>query len=119
MKRVLIVIALMTGFLVNAQKMTREFLQGIWIPETYASELTFEGTAKSLFKVTMVTGDVDREPLKIIGYQFKKNNFYLESYYEQNDWRCIGKFTIIDQNTMVVDYVSQASAVVVYRRKQE
>ena len=117
MKNLLLVFALCAGFIGSAQKMSKEFLQGTWIPETYASELTFSGTSNKDFKIQMTTSDEDREPLKIISYQFNKNNFYLQSVYEPTNWECMGKFTIIDKNTIAIDYISESSAVVVYRRK--
>jgi len=120
MKNLLLTIVFVLGSVqVNAQKMSKKFLEGTWIPETYASELTFSGTTKKTFKVEMTTNDEERESLKVISYNFQKNNFYLKSLYEPTNWECLGKFTIIDENTIAVDYISEAPAVVIYKRKQQ
>ena len=116
MKNLLLVLVLCFAFMSNAQEMSREFLQGIWIPETYASELRFYGIKSEDFKIQMTTSDEDRESLEIVSYQFKKNNFYLKSLYKPTGWEAIGKFIIIDKNTIAVDYVSDAPAVVIYKR---
>ena len=113
----LAIVAILASVQVNAQKMSMEFLEGTWIPETYASELTFSGTNDKTFKVLMITSDQDRESLEVLSYEFKDNNFYLESLYKPNNWKCIGRFIIIDKDTIVADYVSNASAVVIYKRK--
>ena len=118
MKNLLLAIALCVGFFSNAQKMSMSFLEGTWIPQSFCSELTFSGTSSSSFRIEMIAPNEERTPLKILGYQFDKNNFYLESVYERNDFQCIGKFTILDKNTISVDYVSDAPAVVIYKRKQ-
>ncbi len=118
MKNLLLaIVAILASVQVNAQEMSMEFLEGTWIPETYASELTFSGTNDKTFKVLMITSDQERESLEVLSYEFKDNNFYLESLYKPNNWKCIGRFIIIDKDTIVADYVSNASAVVIYKRK--
>ena len=51
-----------------------------------------------------------------LGYQFDKNNFYLNTLHEPNDWEALGKFIIVDQDTMVANYVSDAPGPVIYKR---
>jgi hypothetical protein len=115
----LAIVAILASVQVNAQKMSMEFLEGTWIPETPASYLEFSGLTKKDFNIKMTSTDEGNYELDIISYNFNKNNFYLESFYEPNNWKCIGRFIIIDKNTMAVDYISDAPAVVVYRRKTE
>ena len=115
----LVIVAFLASVQVNAQNMSMEFLKGTWIPETLASYLEFSGLTKKDFNIKMTSTDEGNPELDIISYEFKDNNFYLESFYEPNNWKCIGRFIIIDKNTMAVDYISDAPAVVVYRRKTE
>jgi hypothetical protein len=53
---------------------------------------------------------------KILGYQFDKNNFYLNTLHEPNDWEALGKFIVVDQDTMVANYVSDSPGPVIYKR---
>lgn len=117
MKRLVLLLALFLGLFANAQKMSMSFLNGTWIPETPSSYLIFKGNNKNNFKIKMISTDEGNPEVTVTGYQFHENNFYLESFYEPNNWKCIGKFIIIDKNTIAVDYVSEAPALVIYRRK--
>lgn len=117
MKRLVLLLALFLSFTVSAQKMSITFLQGTWTPQTYAPEIVFLGSSDRDFKIIMNTSDEYREPIDVLYYQLKDNNLYIQSLYKPNNWKCIGKFIIIDNNTMVVDYVSDAPAVVIYKRK--
>lgn len=101
----------------SGQGISKDYLIGTWIPDTYASELTFSKTESSKFNINMVTNDDDRDVIKVLSYTFDKGNFYLKSIFEQNNWTCVGKFTAIDKNTMMVDYASNHSVVVIYKRK--
>jgi hypothetical protein len=117
MKRLVLLLALLLFSFANGQTMSMEFLEGSWAPESPASYLTFSGLTKKDFNIKMVSTDEGNPEINVVSYQFNNNNFYLESFYEPNSWECIGKFVIIDKNTIAVDYVSNASAVVIYRRE--
>lgn len=114
MKRLVLLLALFLCFFANAQKITKEFLSGEWESETVI--LNFEVKNKKDLYIagfSILTGN----DFKIIGYQFRKNNFYLKMLHEQNNWDSVAKFIIIDENTMVADYVSNAPGQMIYKRK--
>ena len=54
--------------------------------------------------------------LKVTGYQFSKGNFYLETLHESNNWEALAKFIMIDENTLVADYVCNSPGQVIYKR---
>jgi hypothetical protein len=115
MKNLLLTLVLLLSFsFVNAQKLTKEFLSGEWESETVVLNFKIDNK-KDLYIAgfSILTGN----DFKIIGYQFRKNNFYLKMLHEQNNWGSIAKFIIIDENTMVADYVSNAPGQMIYKRK--
>lgn len=116
MKKVLLLIV---GFLaslqVNAQKLTKDYLTGKWESEFHIVD--FSIINKSDLKINFYAKGVNQE-LDIVGYQFNKNDFYLETYYSGNNWSAIAKFTMIDENTMVADFASDAPAKVIYKRRK-
>lgn len=115
MKKLVLLLALFLCFFANAQKITKEFLSGEWESETVVLNFKVDNK-KDLYIAgfSILTGN----DFKIIGYQFRKNNFYLKMLHEQNNWDSIAKFIIIDENTMVADYVSNAPGQMIYKRKQ-
>ena len=114
MKKLVLLLALFLCFFANAQKITKEFLSGEWESETFVLNFKVDNK-KDLYIAgfSILTGN----DFKIIGYQFRKNNFYLKMLHEQNNWDSIAKFIIIDENTMVADYVSNAPGQMIYKRK--
>ena len=42
----------------------------------------------------------------------------METYYKENDWEAIGKMIVMDDNTLVEDVVSEASGILIYKRKK-
>ena len=114
MKKLVLLLALFLCFFANAQKITKEFLSGEWESETVVLNFKVDNK-KDLYIAgfSILTGN----DFKIIGYQFRKNNFYLKMLHEQNNWDSIAKFIIIDENTMVADYVSNAPGQMIYKRK--
>jgi hypothetical protein len=115
MKKVLLLLVFMfMCFSSNAQKITKEFLTGEWESETVLLNFKVDDK-KNLYiaGVSILTGN----DFKIIGYQFRKKNFYLKMLHEPNNWDSLAKFIIIDENTMVADYVSDAPNQMIYKRK--
>lgn len=114
MKKLVLLLALFLCFFANAQKITKEFLSGEWESETVVLNFKVDNK-KDLYIAgfSILTGN----DFKIIGYQFRKKNFYLKMLHEQNNWDSIAKFIIIDENTMVADYVSNAPGQMIYKRK--
>lgn len=114
MKNLIFIAAfLVFGFNVQAQKLTKEFLTGKWTSSD--SEIEFSIENKKDFKIvsfSYLTGNY----FKVLGYQFNKGSFYLETLHESNNWKAIGKFFVIDENTIVADYVSDAPGQTIYRR---
>jgi hypothetical protein len=115
MKKILLVILLMVGFLGSAQKMSKEFLQGTW--ETDFHLVEFNKINKKDFKITILLKETN-QPIQVLKYAIDRKNLYMETYYEPNDWKSIGKLVIIDDNTMVEDVISDAPGLLIYKRVQ-
>ena len=58
--------------------------------------------------------DNSGETLIILGYHISKNKLCVEA--EINNWKSIAMYTIIDENTMVADIVSDAPGYIIYKR---
>ena len=113
MKKVILLVLCLAFFGANAQKITKKFLVGKWVSES--TEIVFSIENKKDFKVvsfSILTGN----NFKVIGYQFNKGNFYLETLHGKNNWEAIAKFIMIDENTLVADYVSNSPGQVIYKR---
>jgi len=114
MKKVICVIVFLAfNFYAQAQKLTKDFLVGTWVSETV--QIDFSIINKNQLNVasfSYLTGNY----FKILGYQFDKNNFYLDTLHEPNNWEAVSKFIVVDQDTMVADYVSDAPGTVIYKR---
>ena len=114
MKKVICVIVFLAfNFYAQAQKLTKDFLVGTWVSETV--QIDFSIINKNQLNVvsfSYLTGNY----FKILGYQFDKNNFYLDTLHELNNWEAVCKFIVIDQDTMVADYVSDAPGQIIYKR---
>ena len=113
MRNLFIITALALSLFSNAQKMSKEFLEGKW--ESQTVEIIFSGTNKQDFKIesfSTLTG----YDFEILSYQFNKGSFYLKTLYNPNDWEALAKFVIIDDNTMVADYVCDAPDTIIYKR---
>jgi hypothetical protein len=114
MKKLVLLLALFLCFFANAQKITKEFLAGEWESETVI--LNFKVENKEDLYISAYS-TLTNNYFKTIGYQFSKNFFYLEMLHEPNNWESIAKFIIVDNNTMVADYVSDAPGQLIYKRK--
>ena len=114
MKKVIcIIVFLVFNSYVQAQKLTKDFLVGTWTSET--DQIDFSIVNKNELNVVSFSY-LTKNYFKILGYQFDKNNFYLNTLHEPNDWEALGKFIVVDQDTMVADYVSDAPGKVIYKR---
>ena len=115
MRNLLLTIVFVLGCLqVNAQKLTPKFLEGNW--ETEFHNVEFKGQTKKDFTITITLKETG-EKVNIVNYGFDKNNLYIETYYEPNDWKAIGKVILVDENTMVEDVVSEYPGILIYKRK--
>ena len=113
MKKILLLCLCLAFFNTNAQKVTKKFLVGTWTSEN--TEMVFSIENKKDFKIvcySTLTGNY----LKILAYQFDKGSFYLETLYEPSNWTALAKFFLIDENTIVGDYVCKAPGQVIYKR---
>jgi hypothetical protein len=110
----LLVLLLCLGFLsVNAQKMTKNFLKGTWVCETVEMNVSITQDKNLSIEVySYLTEDF----LTVIKYQFKKNEFYLKTLNEKNNWVAIARFIIVDENTMVADYACDNPGQLIYKR---
>ena len=97
-----------------SEKITKEFLSGEWESETVI--LNFEVKNKKDLYIGAYS-KLGENYFKTISYQFNKGSFYLEMIYEPNNWDSIAKFIMVDNNTMVADYVSDAPGQMIYKRK--
>lgn len=110
----LAIVAFLASVQVNAQKLTPKFLEGSW--ETEFHNVEFKGQTKKEFTITVTLKETG-EKIDVISYTFNKNNLYIETYYEANDWKAIGKVVLVDENTMVEDVVSEYPGILIYKRK--
>ena len=114
MKKVFLIVALLgLAFTAQSQKINKKFLVGTW--ESPESKIEFSIGSNKEFNIVSLSY-VSGNYFKILGYQFNKGNFYLETLHEPNNWKAIGKYFFIDENTMVVDYVSKAPGQTIYKR---
>lgn len=114
MKKVFFIIGiLLISLNVKSQKINKDFLIGKWI--SVDSEVEFTVCDKKEFKITSFSYLTNND-FKILGYQFNKGYFYLRTLHEQNNVEAIGKFFLIDENTMLVDYVGDIPGQTIYKR---
>lgn len=114
MKKVFLIIAILTFSLnVKAQKITKEFLVGTW--ESESNRIEFSIVNKKEFKI-IAFSNLTGNYFKVLGYQFSKGSFYLNTLHEPNNFEALGKFFLIDENTLVVDYVSEFPGQMIYKR---
>ena len=114
MKKVIcIIVFLVFNSYVQAQKLTKDFLVGTWTSDTVQIDFSIiNKNDLNVVSFSYLTGNY----FKILGYQFDKNNFYLNTLHEPNDWEALGKFIVVDQDTMVANYVSDSPGTVIYKR---
>ena len=115
MRNLFIITALALSLFSNAQKMSKEFLKGEWTSNGKATEVLFSFTDKEEFNIQEVSSTSGR-PLEVMSYQITKSAIYVKAYFEPNDFESITKFTIVDNNTMVADIVSEHPGQVIYKR---
>jgi hypothetical protein len=115
MRNLFIITTLALSLFTNAQKMSKEFLKGEWTSKGEATEILFSFTEGTTFNIQEVSSS-SGIPLKVLSYQFTKDNLYIKTSFEQNNYQAISKFTIIDSNTMVADIVSKYPSQVIYKR---
>jgi hypothetical protein len=114
MKKLVLLLALFFSFTVSAQQMNKEFLEGTW--ETKYHFVEFKSVSKNNLKITVLLKETNTL-IDVTGYQFNKNNLYMETYYQPNDWAAIGKLVIVDENTMAESVISDAPNILIYKRK--
>jgi hypothetical protein len=115
MRNLFIITALALSLFSSAQKMSKEFLKGEWTSNGEATEVLFSFTDKKEFNIQSVSSTSGR-PLDVMSYQITKNTLYVKTYFEPNDFESITKFTIVDNNTMMADIVSEHPGQVIYKR---
>jgi hypothetical protein len=114
MKKVfLIIVIALVSLNINAQKMSKNFLIGKWKSDTVEIEFSIkEKRYLNIKSFSYLTGN----DFKILGYELTNKNLYLKMLHEQNDWQSLAKFIIIDEDTMVADYVANVSGQIIYKR---
>lgn len=112
MKKNLLLLFLLVSQLILAQKMTTDYLDGNWTSNGESTEITFKKIGKKTLEITEFNNS--GETLIILGYQISKNKLCVEA--EINNWKSISMYTIIDENTMVADIVSDAPGYIIYKR---
>ena len=117
MRNLFIITALALSLLSSAQKMSKEFLKGEWTSNGEATEVLFSFTDKNEFNIQSVSS-TSGKPLDVMSYQITKSAIYVKAYFEPNDFESITKFTIVDNNTMMADIVSEYPGQVIYKRVQ-
>lgn len=115
MKKLFIIAILFLSLFSNAQQMSKEFLKGEWLSETGDMLMTFKINNKKHFEISKLYLP-ENQYLNIVSYQFDKNNIYIETLYEENQWKAVGKYKIIDENTIAADIVSNHPDKIIYKR---
>jgi len=113
MKNIILLLLLLSTSITYSQKMSKKFLEGTWTSETV--EISFSKIDNKDLNVT-VFSYLTEDYLSVLDFKFKKNEFYLKTLNEKNDWVAIAKFIIIDEDTMVADYVCDSPGQVIYKR---
>ena len=113
MKNIAILLVCFTFIGASAQKITKKFLVGKWSSKSNEIEFRIENNKE--FKIVDYS-TLTKNYLKVVGYQFNKGFFYLSTLHESNNWEAIGKFIYIDEDTIVVDYVSNAPGQAIFKR---
>ena len=116
MKNISMLVLCLAFINANAQKITKKYLAGKWASET--SEIEFCIENKKEFKIVNYS-TLTNNYFKVVGYQFNKGFFYLNTIHESNNWEAIAKFIYIDEDTMVADFVSKAPGQEIYKRVNE
>lgn len=112
-KLIFIIVFLAFSFYSQAQKLTKNFLVGTWTSDSVQIDFSIiNKNDLNIVSFSYLTGNY----FKILGYEFNKNNFYLNTLHEPNGWEALGKFIVVDQNTMVADYISNSPGPVIYKR---
>jgi hypothetical protein len=115
MRKVLLLLALFLAcFISYGQKMSNKFLEGTWETEFHTAE--FKVVNKKELKI-IITLKSTNELIEVLSYKMHDNNLYMETYYEPNDWKAIGKMVIMDNDTIVEDVVSENANLLIYKRK--
>jgi hypothetical protein len=112
MKKNLLLLLLLVSQLILAQKMTTDYLDGQWTSSGESSEIKFKKIGKKALEITEFYNS--GEKIIILGYKITKYKLYVEA--EINNWKSISMYTIIDENTMVADIVSDAPGYIIYKR---
>jgi len=95
--------------------MTSGFLEGVWTSRGESTEITFKKTDKNKLVISEFSS-ISGTELTVLRYKIKKDNLYIESLFEPNNFQSILKFIIIDENTMVADVISDYPGQVIYKR---
>jgi hypothetical protein len=115
MRNLFIITALALSLFSNAQKMSKEFLEGEWTSSGQATEVLFSFTDKKEFIIEEISSTSGR-PLDVISYQLTKNTLYVKAYFKPNNFESITKFVILDEDTMAAHIVSDYPGHVIYKR---
>jgi hypothetical protein len=115
MKKLLVLLLSLGFFSVNAQKMSSTFLEGEWTSNGEATEIIFEKEKGNELLISEFSSTSGIQ-LRVLKHRIKKNNLYLETLFEPNNFLSITKFIIIDQDTMVADIISDVPGQVIYKR---
>jgi len=118
MKKLFLTIALvLTSILMNGQtqKMSNEFLKGQWTSNGKGTEIWFnvsDNNELTIIEVSSYTGD----PLTILEHKIVGNEFYIKTLFEKLNFESTSKFSIINENTMALDIISDYPGVLLYKR---
>jgi hypothetical protein len=113
MKNIALILLCLAFFGANAQKITKKFLVGKWTSE--GVDLEFIDGQDKEFKI-IAFSKLSKNNFKVLGYQFKRGSFFLNTMHEANNWEAVAKLIFIDEDTMVADYVSEAPGQAIYNR---
>lgn len=112
-KFVLLLVVFLTFNISNAQKMTKDFLKGVWVSDTVEMAIFVkEDKSLSVDVYSYLTEDF----LTVVKYQIKKNEFYLKTLNEKNNWVAIARFIIVNEDTMIADYACDSPGQVIYKK---
>jgi hypothetical protein len=114
MRNLFIITALALSLFSNAQKMSKEFLEGTW--ETEFHNVEFKVLNKKEIKIKIILKNSEEE-VEVTKYRIHGDALYFETYYAKNNWRSTNKLVIMDDNAMVADVFSDSRDILIYERK--
>jgi hypothetical protein len=128
MKKVILISAMILGFISNAQihnasgniktkssfAFTNEDYLGYWYSEN-ATHLVIWKDAKNAMQVVEFSS-YSNTPLDIISTDFNKTNLLVKTNFKETDWTIESEFTFVDSTTLKCTITGNANSTEIYKK---